>query len=257
MDGFHPMKVYITGVTGTLGRAFVDHLRYGYAISGVDHNEDRVAALKRTDPHINVKIGDFADADLSDVDVLIHLAAFKHIDLCETSPTACISNNVVKTFNLFQNAHRNGVDILFVSTDKAVEPRSTYGLSKALMERMAVELGGAFVRSGNIMASNGSVTTVWERAVQEGRPLTITHRDMRRFFITPEHFVSRVWKAYLSGERVIIPAMDDDITLLELADRTLRKFGKSIDTYPIEYSGLRPGEKLQEKLQWDDEVTGK
>lgn len=243
------MRIFITGITGTLGQAFVDHLRYGYALSGVDHNEERVAALKRVDPHLDVKIGDFADADLSNTDVLIHLAAFKHIDLCETSPTACISNNVVKTFNLFQNAHRNGVDILFMSTDKAVEPCSVYGYSKALMEKMVSELGGAFARSGNILASNGSVVNTWERAIQEGRPLTITHPEMRRYFITPENLVSRAWKLYLCGERVIIPEMDDDVTLLELADRTLQKFGKSVDNYPIEFTGMRPGEKLQEKLQ--------
>lgn len=249
MDGFHPMKIFITGITGTLGRAFVDHLRYGYAIRGIDHNEARIAELKRVDPHINVKIGDFADADLSNTDVLIHLAAFKHVDLCETSPSACISNNVVKTFELFQNAKRNGVDILFMSTDKAVEPCSVYGYSKALMEKMALELGGAFARSGNILASNGSVFATWERAIQEDRPLTITHKEMRRFFISPENLASRVWKLYLSGEREIIPEMDYDVTLMELADQTLQKFGKDINTYPIEFTGMRPGEKLVEKLQ--------
>jgi UDP-N-acetyl-D-glucosamine 4,6-dehydratase len=244
------MKVFITGITGTLGRAFVSHLQHGHVISGVDHNEERVAALRRDYPHFNIRIGDFADADFSDKpDVLIHLAAYKHVDLCETSPSACISNNVIKTFDLFQNARHHGVDILFMSTDKAVEPCSVYGYSKALMEKMALELGGSFARSGNILASNGSVLTTWERAILEDRPLTITHPEMRRYFITPENLVSRVWKLYLGDEKVIIPEMDMDITLLELADQTLQKFGKSIDTYPIEYTGMRPGEKLQEKLE--------
>lgn len=245
------MKIFITGVTGTLGRAFVDHLQHGHAISGVDHNEERVATLRRDYPHFDIRIGDFGEEDFTSnpPDVLIHLAAFKHVDLCETTPSACISNNVIKTFNLFRNAKRMGVDILFMSTDKAVEPCSVYGYSKALMEKMVLELGGAFARSGNILASNGSVFGTWERAIQEGRPLTITHPEMRRYFITPENLVSRVWKLYLGDEKVIIPEMDMDITLLELADQTLQKFGKSIDTYPIEYTGMRPGEKLQEKLE--------
>jgi UDP-N-acetyl-D-glucosamine 4,6-dehydratase len=243
------MKVFITGITGTLGRAFVDHLSNGHAISGVDHNEERVVALRRDYPLVNVYIGDFGDEVFNDKpDVVIHLAAYKHIDLCETSPSACISNNVIKTYNLFQTASRSGVDILFMSTDKAVEPCSVYGYSKALMENMVRELGGAFARSGNILASNGSVLTTWERAILEGRPLTITHPEMRRFFITPENLVGRVWKAYCAGDRVIIPEMDYDLTLLELADQTLRKFGKSVDTYPVEFTGMRPGEKLREKL---------
>lgn len=242
------MRIFITGITGTLGRAFVDDLRYGHAISGIDHNEERVAALKRVDPHINVRIGDFADADLSNTDVLIHLAAYKHIDLCETSPSACISNNVIKTFNLFQNAHHNGVDILFMSTDKAVEPCSVYGYSKALMEKMAWELGGAVARSGNILASNGSVLTIWEEAIKEGKPLKVTHPEMHRYFISPENLAERVWKLYRDGEKIIIPEMDYDITLLELADQTLRKFGKSVDNYPVEFTGMRPAEKLREKL---------
>ncbi len=243
------MRVFITGITGTLGRAFVERLYNDYTISGVDHNEERVAALRQEYPLVDVYIGDFGDEIFNDrPDVLIHLAAYKHIDLCEARPSACISNNIIKTFNLFQNARRSGVDILFMSTDKAVEPCSVYGYSKAIMESMVQELGGAFARSGNILASNGSVLTTWERAIQEGRPLTITHPEMRRFFITPENLASRVWKAYLEGERVIIPEMDHDVTLLELADQTLCKFGKSVDTYPIEYIGMRPGEKLVEKL---------
>lgn len=239
------MKIFITGMTGTLGQAFTKHLK-PYDVSGIDHNEERVAALRRAG--VNVKLGDFGDEDLNGLDLVIHLAAFKHIDLCEATPSACISNNVVKTFALFQNAHRNGVDILFMSTDKAVEPCSVYGYSKALMERMTRELGGAFARSGNILASSGSVLTIWEQAIARDEPLRVTDRDMRRYFISPEHLAERVWTLYLTGERVIIPEMDMNIPLLELADQTLRKFGKSIDTYPVEFTGLRGGEKLQEKL---------
>lgn len=242
------MKVFITGITGTIGKAFAEYLgAIGHSISGVDHNEERVAAFRGAD----VYIGDFGDEDFSvrKPDVLIHLAAFKHVDLCESAPSACVSNNVVKTFDLFRHAQRNGVDILFMSTDKAVEPCSTYGYSKALMETVALELGGAFARSGNILASNGSVLTIWEKAIQRGEPLKLTHRDMRRFFIAPENLVRRLWDLYLAGEKVIIPEMDMDITLLELADLTLQKFGKSIDSYPIEFTGLRRGERLIEKLR--------
>lgn len=245
------MKAFITGITGTLGVVFTDHLlACGHMVDGVDHNEERVAAFARSYPDVGVRLGDFGDEDFNvrRPDVVIHLAAFKHVDLCEATPSACISNNVIKTYDLFQNARRNGVDILFMSTDKAVEPCSVYGYSKALMERMALEMGGSVARSGNILASNGSVLTIWEQAILRGEPLKITHRGMWRYFITPEHLAERIWELYLSGERVIIPEMDMDIALMELAGETLRKHGKSIDTYPIEFTGLRQGEKLREKL---------
>ena len=244
------MRVFITGITGTLGKAFSDHLQsLGHEVCGIDHNEERVAEMRRTNP--DVKIGDFVDADLTKCSVVLHLAALKHIDLCETSPSACVDNNVVKTLNLFRNAHRYGVDILFMSTDKAVEPCSVYGYSKALMEKVALELGGSIARSGNILASNGSVLNIWEKQIQNDEPLTLTHWDMHRYFISPEHLAERVWDLYLKGEKVIIPEMDLDIMLVDLAAETLRKHGKDPDDYPIKFTGLRPGEKLREKLNGD------
>ena len=237
------MRIFITGITGTLGQAFADHLSsLGHDVFGIDHNEERVAASRYP-----VVLGDFGETEFQ-ADLVIHLAAFKHIDLCEITPSACISNNVIKTYNLFRTAQRLGTDILFMSTDKAVEPCSTYGYSKALMEGMALELGGAFARSGNILASTGSVLNIWEKAIRAGEPLRLTHKDMRRYFITPEHLAERVWAMYLAGEKVIIPEMDMDISLLELADITLERFGHTSETYPIEFTGLRPGEKLVEKL---------
>jgi FlaA1/EpsC-like NDP-sugar epimerase len=248
------MKIFITGITGTLGEAFANHLEsLGHIIIGVDHNEERVAAFRREHPDIDVRLGDFGDeAFTSQPDLVIHLAAFKHIDLCEATPSACISNNVIKTFNLFQAARRNNVGILFMSTDKAVEPQSVYGYSKALMETMALELGGAIARSGNILASNGSVLTVWEQAIKAGEPLTITHKEMRRYFISPENFATRAWDLYLAGETVIIPEMDMDIRMVDLAERVLHEFGHCFHEYPIKYTGLRPGEKLVEKLHKGD-----
>jgi FlaA1/EpsC-like NDP-sugar epimerase len=248
------MKIFITGITGTLGQAFVDYLAPNHSITGIDHNEERVAALQSAYPNIRVKLGDFDDVDFSTdkPDVVLHLAAFKHIDLAEDNPSAAILNNVIKTYNLFQNAHRNGVKILFMSTDKAVEPCSVYGYSKALMERMALELGGVFIRSGNILSSNGSVLDLWDKSIEKGEPLKLTHQDMQRFFISPENLAKRAWQLYLSGEKTIIPEMDMNITLLELAETRLREHGLSIETYPIVFTGLRKGEKLREKLREDE-----
>lgn len=250
------LNIFITGITGTLGTAFTEHLtQLGHDVSGIDHNEERVAALKKAHPAVNVRLGDFEAVDFSKegADLLIHLAAFKHVDLCEENPSTAVLNNVIKTYNLFKNAQANGVRILFMSTDKAVEPNSVYGYTKALMEKTALDMGGVFARSGNILASNGSVLDVWERAIKAGQPLQLTHRDMRRFFITPENLAKRIWELYERGEKVIIPEMDMDVSLLELADLKLREHGESVESYPVEFIGMRKGEKLVEKLKGDDE----
>lgn len=246
------MKIAITGIAGTIGIAFTKLLHDKHELIGVDRNEQNVARLLK-DFDIPVRLCDFDEFDFKnqEIDLVIHLAAFKHIDLCQRHVTACVTNNVIKTQKLFENAHKHDVDILFMSTDKAVEPSSMYGYSKALAEGMALEYGGCFARSGNVMDSNGSVLQIWDDAIEKLLPITITHKDMRRFFITPEHLVERIWELYLSGVNVIIPEMDLDILLVDLAKEKLKAHGYTLEDYPggIKYIGLRPGEKLVEKLQ--------
>jgi FlaA1/EpsC-like NDP-sugar epimerase len=246
-------RVFITGITGSLGRAFVDLLKDDYKISGIDHNENNVAKFHYDYPDLLISYGDFTVADLTEQDVLIHLAAMKHIDLCEKNAMQCVINNVIKPVELFKHAKEKQTKILFMSTDKAVEPCSNYGYTKALMESVVLELGGSFARSGNIMASNGSVMKIWDEALEKNEPIRITHRDMRRYFVSPEHLAERIWEKFLAGEKTIIPEMDDNISLYDLARHKIRRAGKDVETYPIKFIGLRPGEKLEESLVWERE----
>jgi len=246
-------NIFITGITGSLGKAFVDLLKDDYEITGIDHNENSVAKFQRDYPDIKIHYGDFRSSDLTGQDVLIHLAAMKHIDICEENAIECIRNNVIKTLELFEHAKSTRAKILFMSTDKAVEPTSNYGYSKALMEAAARELGGAFARSGNITASNGSVLNIWDEAIKNNEPVKITHRDMRRYFITAPNLAKRIWEKFLAGEKVIIPEMDREVSLYNLALAKLRHYGKDRETYPIQFIGLRPGEKLEESLMWERE----
>lgn len=247
------MRILITGAGGTVGSAFIDLLNTGHDIIALDHNETNVARLRVEYPDIRVVTGDFADFMFEGrgIDLVIHLAALKHIDLCEESPASCVLENVIKTYNLFRDAKRHGAVILFMSTDKAVEPTSAYGYSKALGEKLAIEFGGAFARSGNVVASNGSVFKVWEDAISSLKPIRVTDLLMRRFFISPENLVKRIWSKYTAGERVIIPEMDSDRFLGEILSEKLNQAGYTIQTYPgtIQIIGLRPGEKMVEKLQ--------
>lgn len=248
------MRILITGITGTLGRAFTSLLQGKNTLIGIDRNETSVSEFKRLFPHVQVSLGDFGDVDFSQnhVDLLIHLAAMKHVDLCEENAVECVYNNVVKTRRLFQRAHKNGVRILFMSTDKAVEPTSVYGYSKALGEAMALELGGAFARSGNVVESTGSVLGVWDEAIKAKQPVKVTHPDMRRYFISPDNLVKQIWNQWQSGKKVIIPEMDREIEIMELLREKLAKHGYTEDNYPggIEVVGLRKGEKLSERLDW-------
>lgn len=248
------MRVLITGMAGSLGRAFVDLLKDEHHIVGVDRNEENIAKFQQVYPDIHISVGDFGDLEFVNrgIDLLIHLAAMKHIDLCEINANECVLNNVIKTHHLFKSAHRAGTNILFMSTDKAVEPTSMYGFSKALAEGMVREYGGAYARSGNIVESSGSVLKIWDEAIQNGQPIKITHKDMRRFFITPENLAQRIWNQYQSGIQEIIPEMDRDVKLVDLAKEKLAKYGYTLENYPggVEYIGLRPGEKIKEKLKW-------
>lgn len=239
------MNILLTGITGTIGTAFTDLLKDKHTISGVDRNERAVAGFSYNVP---IVVNDFDEVSLKDIDLVIHLAAMKHVDLCEDNSNSCVMNNVIRTYNLFKKAHEAGTDVLFMSTDKAVEPISTYGYTKALGESMAKDYGFAFVRSGNVVASSGSVLEVWDKAIKDNQPIRITDLNMKRYFISPENLVKRIWELYQAGEREIIPEMDKHVTLDDLLKEKLAEHG--LEDYPIEIIGLRKGEKLEEKLQW-------
>ena len=251
------MRVMITGITGTIGRAFVNELKDKHHVVGIDRNENSVADFKRDYPDIPVSVGDFSDISFvhDGIDVLLHLAAMKHVDLCEANANETVTNNVVKTQFLFREAHDAKVDIIFMSTDKAVEPISTYGYSKALGEAMALEYGGSIIRSGNVIASNGSVLQVWDEAIKNLKPIKVTHKDMRRYFIQADNLAKRAWALYEEGKHVIIPEMDYEVGLMELLEDKLDSYEYTVDNYPggIEFTGLRLGEKLEERLYWKGE----
>src|SRR5262249_36925436 len=154
----------------------------------------------------------------------------KHVDLCESNPNECVLNNIIKTWELFKSAYYTKTSILFMSTDKAVEPISVYGYTKALGEAMAREYNGAFVRSGNIVESTGSVLTIWDEAIENKRPLRITHKDMKRYFISPQSLVEQVWGRFVIGEKEIIPKMDREISLMDLLKEKLASHNYTIKT---------------------------
>ncbi len=191
--------------------------------------------------------------------VVFHAAAYKHVPLMESHPRTVLRTNVVGTLNLVRAAGSAGAErFVLISTDKAVEPVSVYGVTKLLAEhvtaRMAVESVTTLftsVRFGNVLGSRGSVVPLFERQIAAGGPVTVTHRDITRYYMTIPEAVRLVIQAgaFTQGGDLFMLEMGERIRIAELAERMIRLRGlrPGVDIQ-IEFSGLRPGEKLHEEL---------
>jgi len=227
-------------------------------------------------------IGDLKDRDYMDwilahlkADVVFHTAAYKHVPMMEENPVAAIENNLFGTDNLIRAARNHGVKrFVHITTDKAVEPVSVYGVSKFLCEGLVLEAargslfnappaGGtassAFmvVRFGNVLGSRGSIMPLFQKQIEKGGPVTITHPDMQRWFMTIPEACSLVLKAGGVGENGSLYLLDmgEPVRIRDLAEQMIRFYGlEPEDDIGIEYVGLRPGERLDEKLLWDSEI---
>ncbi len=197
--------------------------------------------------------------------VVFHAAAYKHVPMMEENPVAAVENNVFGTLNLVDAALAAGVErFVLISTDKAVEPVSVYGVSKRLSERIVRRAAGtasgrsAFmvVRFGNVLGSRGSIIPLFAAQIDKGGPVTVTAPEATRFFMTIPEACSLVLKAGGVGSagKTYILDMGDPINIRELAEQMIRFRGlePGVDI-PIRYIGLRRGERLHERLAAEDE----
>lgn len=242
------MKVFITGITGTLGTALTQlHVERGDTVLGCARNESKAVEWIRQHGKYatfflcSASSFSFDDTDLhrlgDSIDLLYHCAAMKHVDLCEEQPLQAFQQNVLITQMVTQWCHTNGVPCTFISSDKASLPTGVYGCTKLLGEKIALKYGAAAVRLGNLIASSGSVFQTWKAQRDRGEPITLTHPDMTRFFIPVREAVRFIADESIPG-RVVCPRM---------MSATMGQIARTIGS-DVKVIGMRPGETVDQYL---------
>lgn len=257
--------ILITGGTGSWGRELVARLldREPKEIRIFSRNEALQVEMKQAfdhHPKLTFIIGDIRDQDeimqaCQNVDYVYHLAALKHVPICEQQPDSAMKTNVIGTGYVIQAAIKNEVDkVIYVSTDKASHPSSTYGMTKAIGEKLIVhanlrEGNTKFicVRSGNVLGSAGSVVPIFKQRIEQGLDINLTDARMTRFFLTIEDAITLLLKATEEsrGGEVYVTKMPA-CNINDLAEVLIQEL--STTNIKINETGPRPGESLSESL---------
>lgn len=271
--------VFVTGVCGTIGRALLDilHKLNVARIVGVDTNETElffVRELMKGDPRVQLFLCDIRMAQdlarrMKGANIVLHAAAYKHVDMCERSPHEAILTNIVGTQNVIAGAFENNVErVILTSSDKAVNPTSVMGTSKLMAERLISAASSqvsddgpifASIRFGNVMGSRGSVVPLFKNQIKAGGPVTLTDRSMTRFIMSIEQAARLVMDAVFlaRGGEVIVTKMPV-LRIEDLANAMIEEFaapcGQDPTKIDISVIGTKPGEKLYEELTNEEEV---
>lgn len=270
--------VFVTGGGGSIGSEICRQIaRYQpkklVIIDNYENNAYEIQMeLKRTHPELDLKVlivsvqnhlrihNIFEDYK---PDIVFHAAAHKHVPLMEDSPHDAIKNNVFGTFNIAKEAGMSGVKrMVLISTDKAVRPTNIMGASKRICEMVIQYMNSLYdteyvaVRFGNVLGSNGSVVPLFKKQIANGGPVTVTHPEIIRYFMTIPEAVSLVLEAgaYAEGGEIFILDMGEPVKILDLAKNMIRLSGLTPgEDIEVQFTGLRPGEKLYEELLINEE----
>ena len=274
--------VLVTGGGGSIGselcRQIAGHKPKELIIVDIYENnayaiEQELLRTYKEELNLTVRIASVRDEKKIDTlfeqfkpNIVFHAAAHKHVPLMENSPNEAVKNNVVGTYNVADAAGRFGVEkFILISTDKAVNPTNIMGATKRICEMIVQAMDKKYktdyvaVRFGNVLGSNGSVVPLFERQIAEGGPVTVTHQDIVRYFMTIPEAVSLVLQAgaYATGGEIFVLDMGDQVKIYDLALKMIRLSGlEPFEDIDIKITGLRPGEKLyEERLMAEEGLT--
>ncbi|WP_226526465.1 polysaccharide biosynthesis protein [Metabacillus niabensis] len=272
--------VLVTGAGGSIGSEICRQISkfHPKALVLLGHGENSIytiemelkEAFKNNGIEFITEIADLQDfdkllkvMDIYQPHVVYHAAAHKHVPLMERSPEEAVKNNIIGTKNVAQAASVHNVEIfVMISTDKAVNPTSVMGSTKRLAEMLIQHFDQisstrfVAVRFGNVLGSRGSVIPLFKKQIQNGGPVTVTHPDMVRYFMTiPEASRLVIQAGALArGGEIFVLDMGEPVKIVDLAKNLIKLTGNNIDEIGIEFTGMRPGEKLFEELLNKDEV---
>lgn len=273
---FKNKDILVTGGCGSIGSVLVKNLlKYDVErVRSFDINETGQFNLQEEtkSDKLRILIGDIRDKRrlewaMKGVDIVFHAAALKHVPLCEYNPFEAVSTNVYGTQNLIEAARDEQVDrFLAISTDKAVNPINTMGATKLLSEKLVMNasLGDvktlfSCVRFGNVINSGGSVIPIFRSQISQGGPVTVTSKEMTRFFMSGQESVDLIFKAThkMKGREIFILKMRS-LRIMNLAEVLIEelapKYGYKPSDIKIKIIGIRPGEKLYEALMTEEEA---
>jgi FlaA1/EpsC-like NDP-sugar epimerase len=271
--------VLVTGGGGSIGselcRQIASHKPRQLVIFDIYENTtyDLQLELKHNFPELDlvVLIGSVRNTHRVDTvfaqyrpDIVFHAAAHKHVPLMEDSPNEAIKNNVFGTLNVARAAGNNKTQrMVLISTDKAVNPTNIMGASKRICEMIIQGMDSSYpdtnyvaVRFGNVLGSNGSVIPIFKKQIAAGGPVTVTDKNIIRFFMTIPEAVSLVLQAgaYAKGGEIFVLDMGDPVKIDDMARNLIKLSGYEPDVdIPIVYTGLRPGEKMYEECLREEE----
>ncbi|MCS1350159.1 polysaccharide biosynthesis protein [Mechercharimyces sp. CAU 1602] len=268
---FKDKVILVTGGTGSWGQELTRHLlrENPREIRIFSRNESAQVMMKRTFDHsrIQFRVGDVRDLEAvmeacRGVDVVFHLAALKHVPVCEMQPDEALKTNVTGTENIIKASIYHEVEkVVDVSTDKAVDPINFYGMSKAFGEKLLIrgnDLGSktrfVCIRGGNVLGTSGSVVPLFKQCILSGKDLPITSKEMTRFFLTIQEAISLLLRAAsvsVGGETFVMKMKT--CRIIDLAHVLMKKLGARSAT-AIKEIGIRPGEKLHEVLVSSNEA---
>lgn len=266
MNTLNGSRIFISGATGSWGQTLVSQLLRNYDVNEIvcfSRGELQQVLMKRkfSNPKLRFVIGDVRDADAVNiasvsVDYIFHLAALKHVPICEDFPQEAIKTNIAGTQNIINAAIRNKVKkVIDVSSDKAVEPINLYGMTKSVGEKLIIHANQlseytkfVCVRGGNVMGSNGSVIPFFIEEINKGNQIPITDFRMTRFFLTLEESIQLLFKAFtnsMGGETFVMNMPScyiKDLAEVLITEKSPNKLTNLVET------AIRPGEKLNEVL---------